>query len=99
MGKYSYQTFIYTWTAQGSLKVVIVLNTLSLKKMANIFQITLPNTFSWKKIVKFGFKVHWSLFQEVPLTVILSVLVHGLCKHVSSGLNSLAPGKFGQNFK
>ena len=38
-------------------------------KMATISQTTLSNAFSWRKMLEFGLKFHWSLFLRVQLTI------------------------------
>ena len=37
--------------------------------MAAVLQTTLPNAFSWMKILEFRLKLHWSLFLRVQLTI------------------------------
>ena len=37
-------------------------------KMANIFQTTFSNAFSWMKMYNFSFRFHWRLFLRVQLT-------------------------------
>ena len=39
-------------------------------KMADIFQTTFSNAFSWMKMLEFWLKCHWSLFLRVQLTII-----------------------------
>ena len=38
-------------------------------KMADIFQTTFSNEFSWMKMCKFRLRFHWSLFPRVQLTI------------------------------
>ena len=38
-------------------------------KMADIFQTTFSNAFSWMKMYEFRFRFHWSLFLRVQLTI------------------------------
>ena len=38
-------------------------------KMADIFQATFSNAFSWMKMFEFRLKFHWSLFPRVQLTI------------------------------
>ena len=39
------------------------------EKMADIFQTTFSNAFSWMKMYKFWLRFHWSLFRRVQLTI------------------------------
>ena len=50
-------------------KLVLSLNTLRPRKMADIFQTTFSNAFSWMKMYKCQLRFHWSLFPRVQLTI------------------------------
>ena len=46
-----------------------LINTLRWDKMADFFQTTFSNAFSWMKMCEFRLKIHWSLFLKVLLTI------------------------------
>ena len=72
------KTFMASINEAARWDTSLFLTNWGLEEMDNIYQMAFPNSFSWKKMLLFGCKFHWCLFQMVQVNALVPFRRHNL---------------------